>query len=58
MQLNQGKFRQNGGCGYVLRPEFMFDDNFDPTSKSSLASIEPLILCIRVSSLTVPFVIL
>jgi phosphatidylinositol phospholipase C gamma-1 len=26
MQLNQGKFRQNGRCGYVLRPEFMFLD--------------------------------
>ena len=23
MFLNQGKFRQNGGCGYVLKPKVM-----------------------------------
>ena len=23
MFLNQGKFRQNGGCGYILKPEIM-----------------------------------
>lgn len=23
MFLNQGKFRQNGGCGYVLKPKAM-----------------------------------
>ena len=21
--LNQGKFRQNGGCGYILKPKVM-----------------------------------
>jgi hypothetical protein len=28
----QGKFRQNGNCGYVLKPEFMCRDDsaFDP----------------------------
>jgi len=32
MQLNQGLFQDNGGCGYVLKPEFMRTDNslFDP----------------------------
>ena len=25
MYLNQGKFRQNGGCGYILKPEIMRD---------------------------------
>ena len=25
--LNQGKFRQNGGCGYVLKPKIMRDPN-------------------------------
>ena len=25
MQLKNAKFMQNGGCGYVLRPEFMFE---------------------------------
>ena len=23
MHLNQGRFRQNGGCGYILKPEIM-----------------------------------
>ena len=23
MHLNQGRFRQNGGCGYVLKPEIL-----------------------------------
>lgn len=26
MQLNQAKFRLNGGCGYVLKPDYMFDE--------------------------------
>lgn len=27
MHLNQGRFRQNGGCGYVLKPEVMRKPN-------------------------------
>jgi len=27
MYLNQGKFRQNGGCGYILKPEVMRNSN-------------------------------
>lgn len=49
MQLNQAKFRQNGGCGYVLRPEYMFSDDFDPNSKASLVGIEPVMLTIKVN---------
>ncbi|VDL70676.1 unnamed protein product [Nippostrongylus brasiliensis] len=30
MQLNQGKFMANGRCGYVLKPEYMLDESFDP----------------------------
>ncbi|KAM7349193.1 no receptor potential A isoform 1-T7 [Cochliomyia hominivorax] len=32
MQLNQGKFEYNGGCGYLLKPDFMrrSDKDFDP----------------------------
>lgn len=32
MQLNQGKFEYNGGCGYLLKPDFMRrgDKDFDP----------------------------
>ena len=35
MQLNQAKFYlQNGSCGYVLRPDFMFGKNFNPYRNS------------------------
>lgn len=27
MQLNQARFRLNGACGYVLKPEYMIDEN-------------------------------
>ncbi|XP_017062298.1 1-phosphatidylinositol 4,5-bisphosphate phosphodiesterase gamma-1 [Drosophila ficusphila] len=32
MQLNQAKFRNNGGCGYILKPPFMKSDSFNPNS--------------------------
>ena len=25
LQINQGWFQQNGGCGYVLKPDFMIE---------------------------------
>lgn len=39
MQCNRGKFKENGNCGYVLKPDFMYPSNqdeslqfqFDPT---------------------------
>jgi len=30
MQLNDAKFRENGGCGYVLKPEYMLDQSLSP----------------------------
>nr|CAD7442459.1 unnamed protein product [Timema bartmani] len=48
MQLNQGKFRENGNCGYLLRPEFMFRDEFDPYDKNTLVGVDPLTISIRV----------
>jgi len=32
MQLNHGKFRANGKCGYILKPSFMLqnESEFDP----------------------------
>lgn len=30
MQINQGKFLWNGNCGYVLKPDSMFREDFDP----------------------------
>ncbi|PNF30464.1 1-phosphatidylinositol 4,5-bisphosphate phosphodiesterase gamma-1 [Cryptotermes secundus] len=48
MQLNQAKFRENRNCGFLLRPEFMFREDFDPYDKNTLVGVEPLTLSIRV----------
>eukprot|EP00056_Hartaetosiga_gracilis_P005063 m.80967 g.80967 ORF g.80967 m.80967 type:complete len:1123 (-) comp12039_c0_seq1:286-3654(-) len=39
MNLNFGKFRDNGGCGYVLKPEELCDRDmqFNPTEPSTVA---------------------
>ena len=44
MQLNQAKFMQNGGCGYVLRPEYMFQPNYSPLEPSTITSDLTIIL--------------
>jgi len=52
MQLNQGRFLQNGGCGYVLRPECMLLDRpaqFDPYNKASLTNVIPLSIYLKVN---------
>lgn len=48
MQLNQGRFRMNGGCGYVLRPDFMFTSGYDPYRRETLNGVEPLTVSIQV----------
>lgn len=48
MQINQSKFRLNGGCGYLLRPDFMFRENFDPYDSRTLVGVEPMNISIRV----------
>ncbi|XP_066587493.1 1-phosphatidylinositol 4,5-bisphosphate phosphodiesterase gamma-1 isoform X2 [Prorops nasuta] len=40
MQLNYAKFRENGNCGYLLKPEFMFSDNFSPYDKNTLQGVD------------------
>lgn len=30
MRLNQIKFAENGGCGYLLKPKILRDPNFNP----------------------------
>lgn len=35
MQLNQAKFRNNGQCGYILKPSFMRFDSFNPNNPLS-----------------------
>lgn len=48
MQLNQAKFRDNGGCGFVLKPEFMSLDDFDPNDSSTVAGVDPVLITIRI----------
>ncbi|XP_071822234.1 1-phosphatidylinositol 4,5-bisphosphate phosphodiesterase gamma-1-like isoform X3 [Apostichopus japonicus] len=36
MQINQGLFALNGKCGYVLKPECMRNNNFDPFDRRTL----------------------
>nr|XP_014275178.1 1-phosphatidylinositol 4,5-bisphosphate phosphodiesterase gamma-1 [Halyomorpha halys]XP_014275179.1 1-phosphatidylinositol 4,5-bisphosphate phosphodiesterase gamma-1 [Halyomorpha halys]XP_024215637.1 1-phosphatidylinositol 4,5-bisphosphate phosphodiesterase gamma-1 [Halyomorpha halys] len=48
MQLNQSKFRLNGGCGYVLRPEIMFRSDFDPNDPTCLSGSEGLAVNLRI----------
>ena len=47
MHLNQGFFRQNGGCGYVLKPEVM--------RRSSQSMVHCVELCLCCSPLNVAY---
>lgn len=49
MQINQSKFRDNGACGYILKPNFMFDEYFDPNDSKTL-NIEKKMVTIRIIS--------
>ncbi|XP_055373041.1 1-phosphatidylinositol 4,5-bisphosphate phosphodiesterase gamma-1 [Condylostylus longicornis] len=48
MQLNQAKFRDNGSCGYILKPNFMFNSIFDPNDPSTLIGVPEKIITIRI----------
>lgn len=48
MQLNQAKFRDNGNCGYILKPDFMFRENFDPNDPNRLIGIDVKTINIRI----------
>lgn len=48
MQLNQSKFRLNGNCGYVLRPDFLLRPDYEPTDPTSLAGVDPVSVAIQV----------
>ncbi|KAF1763508.1 hypothetical protein GCK72_011774 [Caenorhabditis remanei] len=47
MDLQEGKFSDNGGCGYVLKPQVMKDDMFVPSDR---VPTSPQILHLRVLS--------
>lgn len=48
MQLNQAKFRENGNCGYLLKPEFMSRDDFNPYDKNTLYCVELLKINLKI----------
>ncbi|KOC61102.1 1-phosphatidylinositol 4,5-bisphosphate phosphodiesterase gamma-1 [Habropoda laboriosa] len=48
MQLNQAKFRENGNCGYILKPEFMFGNDFSPYEQICLDRVESLKFSLKV----------
>ncbi|XP_069766167.1 1-phosphatidylinositol 4,5-bisphosphate phosphodiesterase zeta-1-like isoform X2 [Narcine bancroftii] len=49
MDLNRGKFQDNGGCGYVLKPHFMTDGSkFYPLA--SKHTFDPIIAFIQIIS--------
>ncbi|RWS01465.1 1-phosphatidylinositol 4:5-bisphosphate phosphodiesterase-like protein, partial [Dinothrombium tinctorium] len=52
MQLNQGKFEYNGGCGYLLKPDFMRrkDRIFDPFAESPVDGVIAAQCAVRVIS--------
>ncbi|XP_042345978.1 1-phosphatidylinositol 4,5-bisphosphate phosphodiesterase delta-4-like isoform X1 [Plectropomus leopardus] len=52
MDLNDGLFRQNSCCGYVLKPDFMRDSNteFSPEKPEERQDYKPLRLSIQVIS--------
>uniref|UniRef100_A0A3P9JU53 Phosphoinositide phospholipase C n=1 Tax=Oryzias latipes TaxID=8090 RepID=A0A3P9JU53_ORYLA len=52
MDLNQGRFQQNGLCGYVLKPPFMCqpDSTFNPENFGGGPGHRPILLTIQVIS--------
>lgn len=48
MQLNQSKFRLNGSCGYVLKPQVMFHPDYDPMDATSTIVVEPITISIEI----------
>lgn len=49
MQLNQALFMLGGRSGYVLQPDIMRDETFDPFDKNSLKIVEPITVQLQVS---------
>ncbi|ROT84771.1 putative 1-phosphatidylinositol 4,5-bisphosphate phosphodiesterase gamma-1 isoform X1 [Penaeus vannamei] len=53
MQLNEGRqwqngYMQNGKCGYILRPEFQNNPDYDPGNPLTLPNPRPLNLSIKI----------
>ena len=48
MQLNEGRFMQNGRCGYVLMPDCMFEPGFNPLDMTTHTGTTPITLTIQI----------
>uniref|UniRef100_A0A914QQD1 Phosphoinositide phospholipase C n=1 Tax=Panagrolaimus davidi TaxID=227884 RepID=A0A914QQD1_9BILA len=48
MRLNQGKFLANGGCGYILKPKYLMDPNFDIGKLENVVGNFPINLKIEI----------
>lgn len=48
MHLNEGRFLQNGRCGYVLMPDCMFELGFNPLDPSTQTSCTPITISIQI----------
>ena len=50
--LNDAQFSQNGGCGYVLKPEFLTKPNphYSPISKLNNISLGPKLILLTIIS--------
>lgn len=48
MQLNEARFMVNGRCGYVLKPQFMQHEYYNPFDKSSVVGVDPITISLRI----------
>lgn len=48
MQLLLGKFRDNGCCGYILKPDFMLREDFDPNDAGTCVGVESKLISLRI----------
>lgn len=48
MQLNQAKFRDNGACGFILKPRIMRNETFDPNDPNTLSDTPKKLITIRI----------
>lgn len=50
MDLNDGLFRQNGNCGFILKPSFMrlAEKRFDPETPHKRDNYKPIVLTVQV----------
>ena len=48
MQINEGKFLQNGKCGYILKPSYMLRDNYNPFDTQPPSEEKPQLFVIKV----------